>query len=85
MRQYGRGEKRGQWDKSKEIAKEGVPAPKKKWKDLREEWARMPNKTSEEKSAKAEMGMRVQDAWHKYYDAEADLAEKLMNYEYGNK
>ena len=83
MKQYVKGEKKGQWYKSKEIEQKGVNTLKKEWKDLREQWASMPNKTPEEKSAKAEMGLMVQDAWHRYYDAEANLAEQLMNYEYG--
>lgn len=84
MKQYVKGEKKGKWYKSKELERPGVTTLKKNWKDLREIWAKMPSKTPEEKSAKAEMELEVQDAWHKYYDAEANLAEELMNYEYGN-
>ena len=84
MKQYVKGEKKGQWYKSKELERPGVTTLKKNWKDLRDYWAKMPSKTPEEKSAKAEMELEVQDAWHKYYDAEANLAEELMNYEYGN-
>ena len=83
MKQYTRGEKAGQWYKSKEIERKGVNTLKKEWKELREQWSKMPGKTPEEKSAKAEMSLRVQEAWHLYYDAEAELAEKLMDYEYG--
>ena len=83
MKQYDKGEKKGQWHKSKELERKGVTALKKEWKDLREIWAKMPSKTPEEKSAKAKMELKVQDAWHRYYDAEANLAEALMDYEYG--
>jgi len=83
MKQYERGEKKGQWYKSKELERPGVTALRKTWKDLREYWAKMPDNTPEEKSAKAEMGLEVQEAWHRYYDAEANLAEELMNFEYG--
>ena len=83
MKQYTRGEKAGQWYKSKEIERKGVNTLKKEWKELREQWSKMPGKTADEKSAKAEMSLRVQEAWHLYYDAEAELAEKLMDYEYG--
>jgi hypothetical protein len=83
MKQYERGEKKGQWYKSKEVERKGVNTLKKEWKDLREEWAAMPNNTAAEKSAKAEKLLEVQDAWHAYYDAQANLADELMNIEYG--
>ena len=83
MKQYVKGQKKGQWYKSKELERKGVTALKKEWKSLREEWANMPSRTEVEKSAKAEMWLEVQDAWHRYYDAEANLAEALMDYEYG--
>ena len=60
-------------------------ALKKKWSDLREEWAAMPSNTEDEKSAKAEKHLEVDDAWHEYYNAEGDLAEKLMKIEYGKQ
>ena len=82
MKQYVKGEKKGQWYKSKEVEEYGVNTLKKNWKDLREYWSSMPDKTATEKSAKAEMELMVQQAWKKYYDAEANLADKLMNYEY---
>ena len=62
--------------------KPGVNALRQEWKDLRDQWAKMPDKTEEQKSAKAEMDLQVQKAWHLYYDAMGDLAEKLMDYEY---
>ena len=83
MKQYVRGEKKGQWYKSNEVERKGVNTLKKEWKDLREQWMSMPDKTPEEKSAKAEMDLMVQEAWHLYYNAEADLADKLMDFEYG--
>ena len=76
--------KDGHWYKSRDIEKKGVNTLRQEWKDLRDEWAKMPNKTEEQKSAKAEMELKVQDAWHCYYDAQADLAEKLMDYEYNH-
>ena len=85
MKQYVRGDKIGQWYKSKEVEEYGINSLKQAWKDLRDEWAAMPHKTEEEKSARAEKYLEVDDAWHKYYDAEGDLAEKLMKIEYGKK
>ena len=85
MKQYVRGDKMGQWYKSKEVEEYGVNALKQTWKELRDEWAAMPHKTEDEKSARSEKFLEVQDAWHKYYDAEGDLAEKLMKIEYGKK
>ena len=83
MKQYVRGEKKGQWYKSNEVERKGVNTLKKEWKDLREMWLSMPENTPEEKAEKAEMDLMVQEAWHLYYNAEADLADKLMDFEYG--
>lgn len=74
--------KDGHWYKSREVERKGVNALRQEWKDLRDQWAKMPDKTEEQKSAKAEMDLKVQEAWHLYYDAMGDLAEKLMDYEY---
>ena len=76
--------KDGHWYKSRDIEKKGVNTLRQEWKDLRDEWAKMPNKTEEQKSAKDKMEGKVQKAWHLYYDAQADLAEKLMDYEYNH-
>ena len=83
MKQYVKGEKKGQWYKSNEIEQKGVNTLKKEWKDLREFWLSMPDNTPEDKAEKAEMALQVQEAWHLYYNAEADLADKLMDFEYG--
>lgn len=85
MKQYVRGDKAGQWYKSKELERKGVDALRKDWQDLREEWASMPDNSPEEKSARAEKLLEVDDARHLYYDAQADLAERLMEYEYGKR
>lgn len=77
--------KDGHWYKSRDIERKGVDALRKEWKDLRDQWASMPDKTEEQKSAKAEMDLQVQEAWHLYYDAMGDLAEKLMDYEYNKQ
>ena len=69
----------GQEYKSREIKRKGVNTLKKEWKALRDEWAAMP-----EGPEKAKADLKVQEAWHLYYNAEADLVEKLMNYEYEN-
>jgi hypothetical protein len=82
MKQRMTGAKAGQWYKSREVERKGVNALRQEWKDLRDQWAKMPDKTEEQKSAKAEMDLKVQEAWHLYYDAMGDLAEKLMDYEY---
>lgn len=74
--------KDGHWYKSREIERKGVNALRQEWKDLRDQWAKMPEKTEEQKSAKAEMDLKVQEAWHLYYDAMGDLAETLLDYEY---
>ncbi len=54
---------------------------KKVWKDAREYWATLPKDTPEEAQAYADMT----NAWHEYYNAAADLAQKLMDYEYGKE
>ena len=82
MKQYLTGAKAGQWYKSREIKRKGVSTLKKEWKDLREQWGMMPSKTKEEKDAKEAFSLNVQQAWHLYYEAEGDLAQKLMDYEY---
>ena len=83
MKQYVRGDKIGQWYKSRDVKRKGVDALKKEWSELRNEWAKMPSKTAEEKSAKALKQADVETAWQKYYDAQANLADELMNKEYG--
>jgi len=83
MKQYVRGAKAGQWHKSNEVEQYGVTALKKQWKTLRDEWAAMPENTLGERSLKAEKLLEVQQAWHTYYDAEGNLADRLMKYEYG--
>ena len=76
--------KKGEWYKSKDVAREGVATLKENWKALREQYATMPDKTEEEKAAKAAFLLDVQDAWRKYYNAEADLVDKLMEEEYNH-
>lgn len=83
MKQYVRGDKIGQWYKSRTVKREGVDALKNKWLKLRDEWVKMPSNTAEEKSAKALVQADVENAWHIYYDAEANLADELMKKEYG--
>ena len=82
MKQYMSGAKAGQWYKSRTVKRKGVNQLRQDWKDLRDQWAKMPDKTAEEKSAKDKVEEDVQKAWHLYYDAMGDLAEKLMDYEY---
>ena len=82
MKQYLTGAKAGQWHKSRDVKRKGVNTLKKEWKELRDQWVAMPNKTQEEKDAKDLFSETVQGAWHRYYDAQADLAERLMDYEY---
>ena len=60
---------------------EGVTKLRKAWNDAKEEYAKMPKKTTEEKQARAEQRLAVQDAWQKYYDAECNLVDRLLNYE----
>ncbi|MBO7681162.1 MAG: hypothetical protein J6T17_00235 [Clostridia bacterium] len=62
-----------------EIKIPGVETLKKRWKDAREYWATLPKGSPEA----AEAYKDVTNAWHEYYNAQADLAEKLMNFEYG--
>ena len=62
-----------------EIKIPGVETLKKRWKDAREYWASLPKGSPEA----AEAYKDVTNAWHEYYNAQANLAEKLMNYEYG--
>lgn len=83
MVQYVRGDKIGQWHKSNKVKRAGVDALKQDWLKLRDEWVKMPSKTAEEKSAKALVQTDVENAWHVYYDAEANLADELMKKEYG--
>ena len=83
MAQYTRGDKIGQWHKTRNVKRAGVDALKKEWSALRDEWAKMPSKTAEEKSAKALKQADVETAWQRYYDAEANLADELMKKEYG--
>ena len=82
MKQYVRGDKAGQWCKSKEVKRKGVDSLRKEWKEAREVWASLPDKTEEEKAAKAEAYKDVTNAWHLYYNAKADLVDRLMAYEY---
>ncbi len=83
MKQYVRGEKAGQWYKSRNVKRKGVDALKQDWLKLRDEWVKMPSETADEKSAKALVQTDVENAWHVYYDAEANLADELMKKEYG--
>ena len=62
-----------------EIKIPGVETLKKRWKDAREYWATLPKGSPEAAAAYKD----VTNAWHEYYNAQANLAEKLMNYEYG--
>ena len=71
--------KTGEWYKSREVEREGVNRLRQNWKDMREQWAKMPE--GDEKEA---FSLNVQEAWHRYYDAQSDLAQRLMDYEYGN-
>lgn len=73
----------GTWYKSKEIEHYGVDALRKQWKDLLEEYAKMPGKTEEEKSAKELKRVEVEEAWHRFRNAQGDLVERLMKIEYG--
>lgn len=85
MKQHLSGAKAGQWYKSrKEVERKGVDALKQDWRELREQWAAMPEKTEEEKSAKAMAYKDVTNAWHTYYDAQANLVDLLMDYEYNH-
>lgn len=77
MKQYVRGEKAGQWYKSRGLKRKGVNTLKNDWKKLRDEWAAMPE--GDEKDA---FSQQVQDAWHLYCDAEAALLDRLMEEEY---
>ena len=71
--------------RKKEIMKPGVDALRKTWNDLKDVWAKMPDKTEEEKAAKARAYAAVTDAWHDYYNAQGDLAEKLLEFEFGER
>ena len=84
MKQRTTGKNAGEWYKSREIKRKGVNTLKKEWQDLREQLAAMPSGTIEEKSAKAELELKVQDAWHVYYNAQADLVDRLMEDEYNH-
>lgn len=84
MKQRTTGKNAGEWYKSREIKRKGVNTLKKEWQDLREQLAAMPSGTIEEKSAKAELELKVQDAWHVYYNAQADLVDRLMEEEYNH-
>jgi hypothetical protein len=76
---------KGDWYKSKEVERYGVETLKKNYRDLREQWASMPDGTDDERAAKkAFYDLSVQNAWHEYYNAEADLVDKLMEEEYNH-
>lgn len=85
MKQYLTGAKAGQWYKSREIERKGVDTLRKEWKEARDRWASLPDKTEEQKRIKADAYKDVTNAWHLYYDAQGDLAVKLMNIEYNKE
>ena len=85
MKQHLTGAKAGQWYKSREIERKGVDTLRKEWKEARDRWASLPDKTEEQKRIKADAYKDVTNAWHLYYDAQGDLAVKLMNIEYNKE
>ena len=85
MKQHLTGAKAGQWYKSREIERKGVETLRKEWKEARDRWASLPDKTEEQKRIKADAYKDVTNAWHLYYDAQGDLAVKLMNIEYNKE
>ena len=71
MKQYFTGLKVGQWHESKEIERKGVETYREEWQTLRDKWV------------KGEAtDLDVENAWHAYYNAQADLVDRLMNEEY---
>lgn len=79
---YQSGKSKGKrYTRKEEIKIPGVKKLKKTWNDAREYWASLPKGTPEEAEAYA----AVTNAWHEYYNAAADLAQKLMDYEYGKE
>lgn len=82
-RQYKSGKKKGMWyTRKEEIKTPGVEKLREQWKEARALYVSLPDKTEEEKSAKAEAYLTMQDTWHKYYNAQADLVDALMETEY---
>ena len=64
---------------TQEIKIPGVKSRKKAWQDAREVWKQAEKGTPEEAQAYIDMT----NAWHEYYNAAADLAQILMDMEYG--
>jgi hypothetical protein len=65
---------------TEKVKEPGVNTLRKDWTALRKAWLSMDDDDPE----KAEYGLKVQEAWHKYWDAASDLADKLLEFEYGN-
>lgn len=79
-KQYQSGKKKGQWyTRKEEIKNLGVEALEQEWKKARSAYGAVPKGDEE---AKAEARLQMEDAWHKYYDAAADLVDRLMDEEY---
>ena len=70
------------YKRKKELKEPGTESLKKAWNKERKIWLAMPDGTPEERSAKADQKRKVQEAWHIYYDAQANLADELMRQEY---
>jgi len=70
------------YKRKEEIKILGTDALRRQWSDKKKEWAAMPEETPEQRSAKADTLSSVQNLWHRYCDANASLAEELMNKEY---
>ena len=71
----------GHWYKSKEVERIGLTKLRKAWQDTRSEWYALPDGTPE----KADAYAALQTAWQKYYDASMNLADLLMDMEFGEE
>lgn len=62
--------------------KSKVTKLRKAWAKQVEAYSTMPHDTEDEKRAREAKALKVQNAWQKYYDAECNLVDKLLSYEY---
>lgn len=61
---------------------DGLKDYRKKWNDLKDEYAKMPKETEEEKKAREKKKEEIEKAWNELVTAENKLVDELLQFEY---